>query len=104
MHKPFLVIAGNIGSGKTTLAAKLGEELGIALVAEPASSNPYLEDFYEDMASHAYHSQLIVPAADCSKLALPAASISHSLTGCDPSEGALILSKEQEAPESRQPL
>ena len=63
MHKPFLVIAGNIGSGKTTLAAKLGEELGIALVAEPASSNPYLEDFYEDMASHAYHSQLFFLAS-----------------------------------------
>lgn len=58
MHKPFLVVAGNIGSGKSSVAERLGEELGLPVLGEPAEANPYLEAFYEDMAGYAYRSQL----------------------------------------------
>lgn len=58
MHKPFLVIAGNIGSGKSTVAERLGEELGLPVVSESSGDNPYLQEFYQDMASYAYRSQL----------------------------------------------
>lgn len=56
--KPLIVISGNIGSGKSTIAERLGDELGLPVSAEPSENNPYLEDFYQDMAGYAYQSQL----------------------------------------------
>lgn len=43
-----IAIAGNIGSGKTTLTEILSERLG-AVANYEDSNNPYIEDFYEDM-------------------------------------------------------
>lgn len=37
-----LVVEGNIGVGKTTLAKKLGNALGYKLCLEPTTENPYL--------------------------------------------------------------
>lgn len=48
-NKMFVVVAGNIGSGKTTLTKKLNERLRWRCYFESAHSNPYLEDFYRDM-------------------------------------------------------
>lgn len=48
-NKMFIVVAGNIGSGKTTLTKKLAERLGWRPNFESVSDNPYLEDFYGDM-------------------------------------------------------
>lgn len=45
----FIVVAGNIGSGKTTLTKKLSERLGWKPFFESVQDNPYLEDFYSDM-------------------------------------------------------
>ena len=45
----FITIAGNIGSGKTTLARKLSERLGWHPRFESVQDNPYLKDFYQDM-------------------------------------------------------
>lgn len=45
----FVVVAGNIGSGKTTLTKKLSERLGWKPHFESVSDNPYLSDFYKDM-------------------------------------------------------
>lgn len=58
MHKPFLVIAGNIASGKSTVAKRLADELGLPVYQEPADANPYLEGFYKDMSRYAFRSQL----------------------------------------------
>jgi hypothetical protein len=45
----FLAVAGNIGSGKTTLTRRLVERLGFQGLYESTADNPYLPDFYRDM-------------------------------------------------------
>ena len=59
----FLAIAGNIGSGKTTLTRRLAERLGVAGMYESTGDNPYLADFYEDMRRYALPLQLRFLAA-----------------------------------------
>jgi len=54
----YLAIAGNIGSGKSSLTALLSEAFGLKPVYEAVSENPYLEDFYRDMGAYAFHSQV----------------------------------------------
>ena len=54
----FLAIAGNIGVGKTELTNRLSSELGWAAHYEPVIQNPYLADFYADMRTWAFRSQL----------------------------------------------
>lgn len=54
----FIAVAGNIGVGKSTLVKMLSEELGWMPFYEPVTENPYLADFYEDMQSWAFHSQI----------------------------------------------
>jgi deoxyadenosine/deoxycytidine kinase len=56
--KKYLVIAGNIGAGKSTLVRLLSDRLGFRPYYEPVAENPYLEDFYRDMPAWALHSQL----------------------------------------------
>lgn len=47
--KMFVVVAGNIGSGKTTLTNKLSERLSWRPHFESVQDNPYLADFYDNM-------------------------------------------------------
>lgn len=54
----FIVVAGNIGAGKTTLVEILSNRLGFSPFYEPHEQNPYLADFYEDMESWSFHSQV----------------------------------------------
>ncbi len=54
----FVVVAGNIGCGKTTLTKKLSERLGWKPHFESVSDNPYLADFYGDMARWAFPLQI----------------------------------------------
>ena len=44
-----IVIAGNIGSGKTTLTQLLARHYGWGARMESVTHNPYLEDYYKDM-------------------------------------------------------
>lgn len=44
-----IVIAGNIGSGKTTLTQLLARHYGWRARKESVTHNPYLEDYYKDM-------------------------------------------------------
>jgi deoxyadenosine/deoxycytidine kinase len=55
MAKYFVLVAGNIGSGKTSLTERLGEQLGWQTAYESVEDNPYLADFYGDMAVWAFH-------------------------------------------------
>jgi deoxyadenosine/deoxycytidine kinase len=54
----YIVIAGNIGAGKSTLVEKLCETVNWQPYYEPVSENPYLKDFYKNMHQWAFHSQL----------------------------------------------
>jgi deoxyadenosine/deoxycytidine kinase len=54
----FIVVAGNIGAGKSTLVQILSERLGFKPFFEPVNDNPYLEDFYRNMETWSFHSQL----------------------------------------------
>lgn len=53
-----IAIAGNMGSGKSTLVGFLSRTYGIAPFYEPNDENPYLPDFYKDMRRWAFHSQI----------------------------------------------
>jgi len=54
----YLVIEGNIGAGKTSLASLLAEETGSRLVLEAFSDNPFLAKFYEDPGRYAFQLEL----------------------------------------------
>ena len=54
----FLAVAGNIGTGKSSLTALLAEHYALEPVYEAVDENPYLEDFYRDMKRYAFHSQI----------------------------------------------
>lgn len=54
----FIVVAGNIGAGKSTLVQILSEKLGYQPFFEPVNDNPYLADFYQNMEAWSFHSQL----------------------------------------------
>jgi deoxyadenosine/deoxycytidine kinase len=58
VNKYFVAIAGNIGAGKTTLTSKLSEQLDWEPFLEGVTDNPYLADFYDDMRSWSFHSQV----------------------------------------------
>lgn len=55
--KYFVAIAGNIGVGKSTLTGLMATALGWDAVYEAVDENPYLADFYQDMARWSFHSQ-----------------------------------------------
>ena len=56
--KKFVAVAGNIGVGKSTLVGMLCRRLGWEPFYEPVTDNPYLRDFYQDMQTWAFHSQI----------------------------------------------
>jgi len=58
MVKRLILVAGNIGSGKTSLTERLGERLGWATAYESVGDNPYLPEFYADMRQWSFHLQI----------------------------------------------
>ena len=56
--KKFIAVAGNIGVGKSTLVEMLCQKLDWQPFYEPEATNPYLADFYQDMSSWSFHSQI----------------------------------------------
>lgn len=58
MTKHFILVAGNIGVGKTSLAERLGARLGWLTGFESVADNPYLPDFYADMRQWSFHLQI----------------------------------------------
>ena len=53
-----IAIAGNIGCGKTTLTNMLAKHYGWTPRFESVDFNPYLADFYEDMARWSFNLQI----------------------------------------------
>lgn len=45
----YIAVAGNIGSGKTTLTNMLAQHYGWKKYLEPVEENPYIDDYYKDI-------------------------------------------------------
>ena len=58
MKLKHIVISGNIGVGKTTLAEKLSKKYNWKILLEEVDNNPYLDDFYKSMKSWSFHLQI----------------------------------------------
>lgn len=58
MSKHLVLVAGNIGAGKTSLTERIGERLGWRTAFESVDDNPYLSDFYTDMRQWGFHLQI----------------------------------------------
>lgn len=58
MPKRLILVAGNIGSGKTSLTERIGERLGWRTAFESVADNPYLPDYYADMKAWSFHLQI----------------------------------------------
>jgi 2-amino-4-hydroxy-6-hydroxymethyldihydropteridine diphosphokinase len=50
----YIAIEGNIGSGKTSLARKMGDDFNAKLVLERFADNPFLPKFYADEERYAF--------------------------------------------------
>jgi deoxyadenosine/deoxycytidine kinase len=58
MTKRLILVAGNIGAGKTSLTERIGARLGWQTAFESVADNPYLPDFYADMSAWSFHLQV----------------------------------------------
>ena len=54
MSLNYLVIEGNIGAGKTTLAQMIGEKYQAKLVLEQFADNPFLPKFYQNQEQYSF--------------------------------------------------
>ncbi|HEY6072413.1 MAG TPA: deoxynucleoside kinase [Anaerolineales bacterium] len=58
MAKHLVLVAGNIGAGKTSLTERIGSRLSWWTGFESVADNPYLSDFYADMHAWSFHLQI----------------------------------------------
>ncbi|MBK7911070.1 MAG: deoxynucleoside kinase [Bacteroidota bacterium] len=54
----YLVIEGNIGTGKTSLATRIAEQFQARIVLERFADNPFLPKFYENSSRYAFPLEL----------------------------------------------
>lgn len=81
----YLVIEGNIGAGKTTLAKMLAKDLNAKLILEQFADNPFLPKFYKNPERYSFPLELSFLAERYTQLntELRSASLFHSLTIAD---------------------
>lgn len=68
MEYNYLVIEGNIGAGKTSLASRLAEETNAKLILEQFAENPFLPKFYKEPERFAFPVELTFLADRYSQL------------------------------------
>ncbi len=54
----FIVIEGNIGAGKTSLAKKIANKFSAKLILEQFAENPFLEKFYKEPQKYAFQLEM----------------------------------------------
>jgi deoxyadenosine/deoxycytidine kinase len=81
----YLVIEGNIGAGKTTLAMMLAKDLNAKLILEQFADNPFLPKFYKNPERYSFPLELSFLAERYTQLntELRSGSLFHSLTIAD---------------------
>lgn len=57
-HHQYIVVSGNMGSGKSTLVSFLSQFFSIPAFYEPVDNNPYFDRFFNDMQRWSFHSQI----------------------------------------------
>lgn len=57
-EQPFVIVAGNVGAGKSTYTEILSNNLNLKSYYEKVDGNPYLEDFYKNQTMWGFHLQL----------------------------------------------
>lgn len=85
MNLNYLVIEGNIGAGKTTLARMMNRKFKSNLVLEQFADNPFLPKFYENQEQYAFPLEMAFLAARYNQLnrELSRYDLSNSLTISD---------------------
>jgi deoxyguanosine kinase len=58
MEYNYVVIEGNIGAGKTTLAGRIAEQFNARLILERFADNPFLPKFYDDPEKYSFPLEL----------------------------------------------
>jgi len=58
MDLNFIVIEGNIGAGKTSLAKRIAEDYNAKLILEQFSDNPFLPKFYKEPEKYSFQLEL----------------------------------------------
>ena len=58
MDRSFIVIEGNIGAGKTTLAKKIAKDYNAKLIPEDFAENPFLPKFYKNPEKYSFPLEL----------------------------------------------
>lgn len=80
----YIAIDGPIGTGKTTLARMLAQDLGGRVVLEPMERNPFLGEFYKDRKKNAFKTQLFFLLNRYQQqLELKQQDLFHTITVCD---------------------
>ncbi|TAE84787.1 MAG: deoxynucleoside kinase [Bacteroidetes bacterium] len=64
----FIVVEGNIGAGKTSLANKLSHDFGAKLILEEFEDNSFLPKFYQDAQRYAFPLEMSFLAARFNQL------------------------------------
>jgi len=59
----YVVIEGNIGAGKTTLATRIAEQFNARLILEQFADNPFLPKFYSDPEKYSFPLELLFLAS-----------------------------------------
>jgi len=54
----YVVIEGNIGAGKTTLASRISDQFNARLILEHFADNPFLPKFYNDPKQYSFPLEL----------------------------------------------
>ena len=54
----YMVIEGNIGAGKTTLASRIADQFNARLILEHFADNPFLPKFYKDPDKYSFPLEL----------------------------------------------
>lgn len=85
MSLNYLVIEGNIGAGKTTLARMISQKYHSNLVLEQFADNPFLPKFYENQEQYAFPLEMAFLASRYNQLhrELSRYDLSSSLTVSD---------------------
>ena len=64
----YVVIEGNIGAGKTTLATRIAEQFNARLILEQFADNPFLPKFYQDPEKYSFPLELSFLASQYKQL------------------------------------